>query len=72
MQHRPAGLGVVEGQTLRVKSPRGGVEVEIVTDATVLRGTAAVHTNQPDVAVNRLIDATQPVTDIRIETGGAA
>ena len=65
-------LGVVEGQTLRVKSPRGGVEVEIVTDATVLRGTAAVHTNQPDVAVNRLIDATQPVTDIRIETGGAA
>ena len=62
-------LGVGEGQTLRVKSPKGAVDVEIVSDPGVVRHTAAVHTNQPDVEVSALIDAGQPVTDIRIETG---
>ncbi|MCX7620579.1 MAG: NADH-quinone oxidoreductase subunit NuoG [Acidimicrobiales bacterium] len=65
-------LGVPEGRVLKVKSVRGAISVEVVTDPDVLRGTAAIHVNQPGALVTDLIDARLRVTDIRIEVGEVA
>ncbi len=62
-------LGVPSGTELRVKTPIGSVRAVVVTDPAVLRGTAVAVFNQPDVPLNELIDATQRVTDVRIEAG---
>lgn len=62
-------LGVVEGSIVRVKSPRGSINVEIRIDNGVPRGCAAIAVNQPGVPVTELIDASQRVTDVRIERG---
>lgn len=62
-------LGVPAGSELRVKTQVGSVTAKVVTDDLVLRGTAVAIFNQPDFAVNDLIDATQRVTDVRIEAG---
>ncbi len=65
-------LGVPEGRQLKVKSASGAITVEVVTDPQLLRGTAAIHLNQPDAPVSELVDALMRVTDIRIEVGETA
>ncbi|MBI2705837.1 MAG: NADH-quinone oxidoreductase subunit NuoG [Actinobacteria bacterium] len=63
-------LGVAEGTTLPLRSPRGLVEIEVHTDREVPRGTAVMFFNQPGADAARLIDATARVTEVRLETGG--
>lgn len=62
-------LGVEEGSVVRVKSPRGSINVEIRIDNGIPRGSAAIAVNQPGVPVSELIDASERVTDVRIERG---
>jgi predicted molibdopterin-dependent oxidoreductase YjgC len=61
-------LGLTTGDRVRVTSSRGSVFLEAVADASVLRGSAAVTFNQPGDGAADLIDASQPVTDVRVET----
>ena len=66
-------LGVAAGGQVKVSNARGSVVVPAVADDTVLRWTAWMPFNQPSQgAANQgaaeLIDATAPVTDVRIET----
>ena len=65
-------LGVPEGSTLRIKTPTGALDIEVHTDAGIPRGAAAAVFNQPGIVIADLIDATQRVTDVRIESGGAS
>jgi anaerobic selenocysteine-containing dehydrogenase len=60
-------LGIEEGSQVRVTSSRGSLSLEIRVDAAVPRGTAAAVFNQPGVGLSELIDATEPVTEVRIE-----
>ncbi len=61
-------LGVTTGDQVRVTSSRGSLTLQTVADATVLRGSAVLAFNQPGPGAADLIDAHQPVTDIRVET----
>jgi NADH-quinone oxidoreductase subunit G len=61
-------LGVEPGADVRVSSPRGSLSVQITIDDQVPRGCAALEINQPPVRATELIDATQRVTDLRVET----
>lgn len=65
-------LGVATGHQVRVKTPRGVLTAEVTVDDSVPRGSAAVYVNQPGVRINDLIDATQRVTDLRIDSGADA
>jgi NADH-quinone oxidoreductase subunit G len=59
-------VGVAAGTTVTVSSARGSVTLPVHPDEGVPRGSAAVHVNQPGGDVGVLIDATQPVTDVRV------
>jgi NADH-quinone oxidoreductase subunit G len=61
-------LGRQPGDRVRVVSSRGSFVMPITADAAVARGTAWLAFSQPDGGANQLIDCTQPVTDIRLET----
>jgi len=61
-------LGLTTGDRVRVSSARTSVFLEAVADATVLRGSAVLTFNQPGDGAADLIDASQPVTDVRVET----
>ncbi len=58
---------VSAGSEVRVSSPRATVVMRVEADATVTRGTVWVPFNQPGGNVGDLLDATAPVTDVRIE-----
>ncbi len=61
-------LGVTTGDQVRVTSSRGSLTLGTVADASVLRGSAVLAFNQPGPGAADLIDARQPVTDVRVET----
>ncbi|MCD9625742.1 NADH-quinone oxidoreductase subunit NuoG [Rhabdothermincola salaria] len=61
-------LGVADHDRVVVRSARHTVTVPVAADPGVPRGAAALVVNQPEVRVTDLIDATVPVTDLRIET----
>jgi NADH-quinone oxidoreductase subunit G len=65
-------LGVSPGSTVRIKTPTGGLDIDIHPEPGVPRGAAAVVFNQPGHVIADLIDAGQRVTDIRVETGGVS
>jgi len=62
-------LGVTDGARVKVSSARSAMTVEARADASLPKGTAALAVNQPGVDPAELIDASAPVTDIRIESG---
>ncbi len=62
-------LGVADGARVKVSSARGAMTVDAHVDASIPRGTAALVVNQPGIDPAELIDASAPVTDIRIESG---
>jgi NADH-quinone oxidoreductase subunit G len=66
-----ARMGVRSGSQVRVKTAVGALEATVEVDDTVPRGTAAVFVNQDGIRIGDLIDATQRVTDLRIDVGGA-
>jgi NADH-quinone oxidoreductase subunit G len=67
-------LGERDGTAVRVASAHASVNLPLVRDAGVPRGVAWIPTNQPDLALNRLLAGREPVNDITVETlsGGGA
>ncbi len=61
-------LGVVAGDRVRASTARGSVTAEVIPDPRVPRGIAVVGFNLEGVAAAELIDASEPVTDLRLET----
>jgi len=60
-------IGVEPGAPVTLTAASGAVQLPAVPDPGVPRGAAAVPVNQPGPAVGQLVDATQPVTDVRVE-----
>ena len=52
---------------MRAETARGSHTVEVVPDPDVPRGTVVVGFNLGGIAATELIDATAPVTDVRVE-----
>ena len=63
-------LGVTTGDRVRVTSARTSLVLDAAADPAVLRGSAVLVFNAPGPGAAELIDASQPVTDVRIETVG--
>jgi len=60
-------LGVADGDTLRVSSGREPVSLPVAAHPGVPEGVAYLPFNRPPVPASALIDATAPVTDLRLE-----
>ena len=61
-------LGVADGQQVRATTGRGSVELQVRGDPDTPQGTAFVAINQAGPGAADLIDLSQPVTDLRVET----
>jgi len=61
-------LGVGTGDRVRVTSSRTTLTLEVAADTGVPRGSVALPFNLPGEGAADLIDGTQPVTDLRVET----
>jgi anaerobic selenocysteine-containing dehydrogenase len=61
-------LGVGAGDDVKVSSARGSMTIRVEVDGAVPRGSATVAFNHDGVSASDLIDASSPVTDIRVET----
>ena len=61
-------IGVASGGRVRVSSNRTSLTLDAIADVGVPRGSAAIEFNLPGVGAADLIDAAQPVTDVRVET----
>ena len=62
-------LGLRTGDRAKATSARGSAVFEVEADEGVPRGSAALAFNQPgDATASSLIDVTQPVTEVRVET----
>jgi NADH-quinone oxidoreductase subunit G len=61
-------LGVTTGDRVRVSSARTSLVLDTAADPGVLRGSAVLVFNAPGEGAAELIDASQPVTDLRVET----
>ncbi|HEX8803850.1 MAG TPA: molybdopterin dinucleotide binding domain-containing protein, partial [Acidimicrobiales bacterium] len=60
-------LGLAPGDRVRVTSSRGHITCPARPDPGVPRGCAALQANAPGARANVLVDASTPVTDIRVE-----
>ncbi len=58
--------GLAEGEVVDLIADRGTVQVAVASDPGVARGTVHLRVNQADVDAGRLIDASAPVTGIRV------
>ncbi len=62
-------MGIPDGGLVKVTSTRGAsLTLPAVSDPGLPRGSVGLDVNLADAAVNRLIDAAAPVTDVRVET----
>ncbi|HUF84195.1 MAG TPA: NADH-quinone oxidoreductase subunit NuoG [Acidimicrobiia bacterium] len=61
-------VGVTPGARVRVTSARGSVQIPMRPDPSTPEGVAFLSFNQRGEGAGDLIDAGQPVTDIRVET----
>jgi hypothetical protein len=61
-------LGVGDGGQVRVTSSRSALTLTVVGDPVVPRGVAELAFDQPGQGAADLIDASAPVTDVRLET----
>jgi len=61
-------LGVHDGDRVRVSTARGSVDLDVRTDPDTLPGTAWIAANAPGPGAPDLIDATTPITELRVET----
>ncbi len=61
-------MGVKTGDRVRVSSSRRSLVLDVAADPRVLRGSAVLAFNAPGDGAADLIDATLPVTDLRVET----
>jgi len=58
--------GIADGEVVDLIGNRGTIQVVVAADAAVARGTVHLRANQPDVVATALIDATVPVTEVRV------
>ncbi|HJV08329.1 MAG TPA: molybdopterin dinucleotide binding domain-containing protein, partial [Acidimicrobiales bacterium] len=63
-------MGVKTGDRVRVSSSRKSLVLDVAADPHVLRGSAVLAFNARGDGAADLIDAGQPVTDLRVETVG--
>jgi NADH-quinone oxidoreductase subunit G len=63
-------MGVKTGDRVRVSSSRKSLVLDVAADPQVLRGSAVLAFNAPGDGAADLIDASQPITDLRVETVG--
>jgi NADH-quinone oxidoreductase subunit G len=61
-------VGSNEGADVKVISKRASMVFKVVADESVVRGSAWVPFNQPGPNIGELIDASAPVTDVRVES----
>jgi formate dehydrogenase major subunit len=64
-------LGVVPGDRVRVRSPRGELVLPVTADAGVPSGVALVQFNAAPIyeaSASALIDCSSPVVEVRLET----
>ncbi|HRA34288.1 MAG TPA: molybdopterin dinucleotide binding domain-containing protein, partial [Acidimicrobiales bacterium] len=61
-------IGIAEGTRVKVTSSKGSLTVPATFDATVPAGTVVLHWNLGDPSPRALIDASAPVTEVRVET----
>ena len=61
-------LGLGDGGRLRLRSPRGGFVIDATPDTGVPRGAVWLAFNLVGEGPADLIDLSQPVTDVRLET----
>jgi NADH-quinone oxidoreductase subunit G len=61
-------IGVADGDPVRVTSARGTIEVAVRADAATPQGTAFLAINRDGPGAAELVDLTEPVTDLRVET----
>ncbi len=61
-------LGVTAGGRVRASTARGSLTAEVTPNPTVPRGIAVVGFNLEGVSAAELIDASDMVTDVRLET----
>ena len=60
-------LGIADGEKVRAVGPRGKLWVEVTADPQAAPGTAHLLWNQAGPDPGDLIDATTPVTDLKLE-----
>jgi NADH-quinone oxidoreductase subunit G len=61
-------VGSTDGADVKVTSKRASMVFKVVADVTVMRGSAWVPFNQPGPSIGELIDSSEVVTDVRVET----
>ncbi|MGH9071882.1 MAG: molybdopterin dinucleotide binding domain-containing protein, partial [Acidimicrobiales bacterium] len=61
-------LGKATGDRVRAHTARAATLVEVLADSGVVRGTAVLGFNLAEEGAGDLIDATAPVTDLRLES----
>jgi len=61
-------VGSSDGADVKVTSKRASMVFKVVADESVVRGSAWVPFNQPGPNVGELIDVSDSVTDVRIES----
>ncbi|MEY2444273.1 MAG: NADH-quinone oxidoreductase subunit [Ilumatobacteraceae bacterium] len=61
-------VGSHDGGDVKVTSKRASMVFTVVADDSVVRGSAWVPFNQPGPNIGELIDASEPVTDVRVES----
>ena len=61
-------IGVADGDRVRITSARGQLDLAVRADAGVSAGSAVLAWNLPGIGANTLIDASAPVTDLRVES----
>ncbi len=61
-------IGVADGDRVRITSARGQLDLAVRADGGVSAGSAVLAWNLPGTGANSLIDASAPVTDLRVES----
>jgi len=61
-------VGSSDGADVKVTSKRASMVFKVVADDTVVRGSAWVPFNQPGPSIGELIDSSDVVTDVRVES----
>ncbi|MDP9464594.1 MAG: molybdopterin-dependent oxidoreductase, partial [Actinomycetota bacterium] len=61
-------VGCLAGADVKVTSKRASMVFKVVADDTVVRGSAWVPFNQPGPSIGELIDSSEAVTDLRVES----
>ena len=61
-------VGSTDGADVKVTSKRASMVFRVVADDSVVRGSAWVPFNQPGPSIGELIDSSEPVTDVRVES----